>query len=147
MLPTLPPVSLPSRRRLQRTADLARRESDSARAQLAVETERARAAVRAEGEQAQLLEQIQQLNLLRESNATLRKELEHHQATVAALTAQRDAAANQLEPLRKVGASDRAWLPPQRLHTHARASGLHSHRGWRWRPSFWAGYDVVGRRT
>ena len=51
---------------------MARRAAEEARAQLGAEVERARSAVRAEADQAALMQKLEQLNLLRESNATLR---------------------------------------------------------------------------
>jgi nucleoprotein TPR len=71
--------------RVSQQCQFAVREADSVRAQLVVETERARAAVKAEAEQAQLMQQIQHLNLLRESNATLRKENEQHLVSLRTL--------------------------------------------------------------
>ncbi len=51
---------------------MAKRAAEEARAQLGAEVERARSAVRAEQDQAVLMQKLEQFNLLRESNATLR---------------------------------------------------------------------------
>lgn len=58
--------------RLAQEAAAAKRGAEEARAQLGAEVERARAGVRAEQDQAALMQKLEQFNLLRESNATLR---------------------------------------------------------------------------
>ncbi|GBG81739.1 hypothetical protein CBR_g33917 [Chara braunii] len=64
--------------RLQKQADAALRAAEDARTQLRVEQERNRASIQAEEEHRALVSQVQQLNLLRESNATLREENERN---------------------------------------------------------------------
>ena len=66
--PRLPTGPLPA----PQEAALARQSAEEARAQLGAEVERARSAVRAEADQAELMQRLEQLNLLRESNAQLR---------------------------------------------------------------------------
>jgi len=68
-----------------------------------VETERARSAVQAELEHTQLLEQVQQLNLLRESNASLRHQSAASAKALAEAKQQGAAAAAALEPLQVSG--------------------------------------------
>lgn len=58
--------------RLRQESSVAKRAAEEARAQLSAEVERARSAVRAEQDQAVLMQKLEQFNLLRESNATLR---------------------------------------------------------------------------
>jgi nucleoprotein TPR len=58
--------------RLRQEASVAKRAAEEARAQLGAEVERARSAVRDEQDQAALMAKLEQFNLLRESNATLR---------------------------------------------------------------------------
>lgn len=58
--------------RLRQESAVAQRAAEEARAQLSSEVERARSAVRAEQDQAALMQKLEQFNLLRESNATLR---------------------------------------------------------------------------
>ena len=62
---------------MRQEAAVAKRAAEEARAQLASEGERARSAVRAEQEQAALMQKLEQFNLLRESNATLRRVRQH----------------------------------------------------------------------
>ena len=58
--------------RLRSDAATARRAAEAANAQLAGQAERSRASARTEEEHAALMQKMEQLNLLRESNAALR---------------------------------------------------------------------------
>ena len=58
--------------RLRSDAAIARRAAEAANAQLAGQAERSRASARTEEEHAALMQKMEQLNLLRESNAALR---------------------------------------------------------------------------
>ena len=58
--------------RLRNEAALARRAAEAANAQLAGQAERSRASARTEEEHTALMQKLEQLNLLRESNAALR---------------------------------------------------------------------------
>lgn len=58
--------------RLRQETAVAKRGAEEARAQLSAEAERVRSSVRAEQDQAALMQKLEQFNLLRESNATLR---------------------------------------------------------------------------
>lgn len=87
--------------RLRQEAVVARRAAEEARAQLAAEVERSQGAVRDESGQQEILQRMEQFNLLRESNTTLRSDNARHQKQLQETQAKLRQSENQLAPLQQ----------------------------------------------
>lgn len=87
--------------RLRQSLEHANRTLDETRVQLAEERARGADAASSATQHAELLEKINQLSILRESNATLRDEAERSVRRAASLEQQLTAATAELDPLRE----------------------------------------------
>ena len=87
--------------RLRQQLDHANKQLDARSAELSEERQKSAQSMSAASQHAELVEKIQSLNLLRESNETLRRESERHLQRAAALETRLAEADAQLSPLRE----------------------------------------------
>ncbi|KAI0260660.1 hypothetical protein BC834DRAFT_925773 [Gloeopeniophorella convolvens] len=92
------------------------RDLDDTRATLSDERERAAASATSDAQHAELVEKIQQLNLLRESNATLRADAEAHARRARELDARLKGVLAELDPLRARAHEVQAELDARAAH-------------------------------
>ncbi|KAL9931668.1 hypothetical protein V8E36_009454 [Tilletia maclaganii] len=100
--------------RLRQSLDYANSTIDKLRTELAEERGKVVAASGNSAQQQDLLEKVQQVNLLRESNATLRAETERTKARIASMETQLREAQAELQPLRERATLAEAQLESSR---------------------------------
>jgi len=86
--------------RMKLNADLARKSADEALAKLAAETERNRSNTKSEEMHRELMSNLEQLNILKESNATLRSENEQNMKRAKEWHSKAEQLKNEMEPLK-----------------------------------------------
>ncbi|CAD6889268.1 unnamed protein product [Tilletia controversa] len=100
--------------RLRQSLDYANAAIDKLRTELSEERGKVVAASGSSAQQQDLLEKVQQVNLLRESNATLRQETERAKSRIATLEVQLRTIQTELQPLRERATMAEAELESSR---------------------------------